>query len=128
MHNSLYFHRIGFYIEPYYSALIISMSFKNEYMASALVIALLATIALIPLKSADAQVLPRTTVGEVLSDSAKQKIADLKTNHPELGALADKLQTMNVTQVTNEIAALLDFGQTMVVAVKNLQGNMTARQ
>src|SRR5687768_830511 len=99
---------------------------KDQYVASALIITLLATVAVIPLKSADAQVFPVTTVGEALSNSTKQKIADLKTNHPELGALADKVQTMNVTQATNEIAALLDFGQTMVIAVKNLQGNMTA--
>jgi hypothetical protein len=104
------------------------MRFKNEYTVSALVIGLLATVALITLKSVDAQVLPRTTVEEVLSESTKQKIANLKTNHPELGALADKLQTVNVTQVTNEIAAILDFGQTMVIAIKNLQGYMSAGQ
>jgi hypothetical protein len=104
------------------------MRFKNEYTVSALVIGLLATVALITLKSVDAQVLPRTTVEEVLSESTKQKIANLKTNHPQLGALADKLQTVNVTQVTNEIAAILDFGQTMVIAIKNLQGYMSAGQ
>ena len=69
------------------------MRFKNEYTVSALVIGLLATVALITLKSVDAQVLPRTTVEEVLSESTKQKIANLKTNHPELGALADKLDS-----------------------------------
>ena len=50
----------------------------------------------------------------------------IKTDHPELGALADRMQTMKVTEVTNELAALLDFGQTMMGAVKNLQGNMTS--
>jgi hypothetical protein len=35
------------------------------------------------------------------------------------------MQTMNVTEVTSELAALLEFGQTKMGAVKNLQGNIT---
>ena len=68
--------------------------------------------------------LPR--LGEVLSDNVKDRMTKIKTDHPELGALADRMQTMKLTEVTNELAALLDFGQTMMGAVKNLQGNMTS--
>ena len=67
-------------------------------------------------------------LGGDLSDAVKQKMTKLKTNHPELGALADRMQTMNVTEVTSELAALLDFGQTMMGAVKNLQGNMSSTE
>ena len=56
--------------------------------------------------------------GEHLSDKVKQKMTTLKTNHPELGALADRMLTMNVTEVTNELAALLEFGQTTMGAVR----------
>lgn len=55
-----------------------------------------------------------------MSEKVKQKMTDMKTDHPELGALADRIQTMNVTEVTSELAALLDFGQTMMVALQEL--------
>jgi hypothetical protein len=35
----------------------------------------------------------------------KERITNLKTNHPELGALADRMQTMNVTEVTKEFTS-----------------------
>jgi hypothetical protein len=78
-----------------------------------------------PMKYVDAQ---RTKLGDVIPDNMQQRMDNLKSEHPELGALADKMQTMNVTQATEELAALLEFGQTMMSAVKNLQGNMSAAQ
>lgn len=65
-------------------------------------------------------------VGEVLSNSMKERITDLKSDHPELGALADRMETMNATQVTAELSTILDFGHTVMNAVKNMQGNTTA--
>ena len=83
-------------------------------------VTLLATIVLMPLKYAEAQNATTHKVGEMMSDKVKQKMTDMKTDHPELGALADRMQTMKLTEVTNELAALLDFGQTMMGALKNL--------
>ena len=77
------------------------------------------------MKYVDAQ---RTKLGDVIPDNMQQRMDNLKSEHPELSALADKMQTMNVTQATEELAALLEFGQTMMSAVKNLQGNMSAAQ
>ena len=99
---------------------------KCEFVAVALAITLMATVALIPLKYAEAQNATLPKLGEHISDNMKERMTEMKTNHPELGAMADRMQTMNVTQVTNELAALLEFGQTMMGAVKNLQGNMTS--
>lgn len=99
---------------------------KCEFVAVAFAVTLLATIALMPLKYAEAQNATTPRLGEHLSDKVKQKITEIEKNHPELGAMADKMQKMNVTQATEELAVLLDFGQTMMGAVKNLQGNMTA--
>jgi hypothetical protein len=98
---------------------------KCEIMALAVMAALLATVALVPLKNAEAQNATSPKLGEHLS-KVQEKMTEIKTNHPELGTLADRMQTMNVTEATAELAALLDFGQTMMGAVKNLQGNMTA--
>ena len=99
---------------------------RCELVALAFMVTLLATATLMPLKYAEAQNATTPRLGEHLSDKVQQKMTDMKTNHPELGALADKMQTMNVTEATEELQALLDFGQTMMGAVKNMQGNMTA--
>jgi hypothetical protein len=99
---------------------------KGNFVRSALAVLLFSVIILMLIDYAEAQNATSPRLGEHLSDKLKQKITDIKTNHPELGALADRMQTMNVTEVTDEMAAILEFGQTMVGAVKNLQGNMTS--
>ena len=101
---------------------------KGGFVAVAFAVTLLATVALMPLKYAEAQNATTPRIGEHLGDKVNQKMTEIKTNHPELGALADRMQTMNVTEATSELAAMLDFGQTMMGALKNLQGNMSAAQ
>jgi hypothetical protein len=100
---------------------------KVAFGAMTLVIALLATLAIMPLKYSAAQNATTPTMGEIMSERVKEKIAQFKTNHPELGALADRMQMMNVTQVANEVEVLLDFGKEMVTTMRNLSGNMTTR-
>ena len=99
---------------------------KRNFVESALTVLVFSVIGLMLLDYAEAQNATLPRVGEHLSDTLKQKMTNIKTDHPELGALADRMQTMNVTEVTSELAALLDFGQTMMGAVKNLQGNMSS--
>ena len=46
-----------------------------------------------PLKYAEAQNATTPRIGEHLGDKVNQKMTEIKTNHPELGALADRMQT-----------------------------------
>ena len=43
-------------------------------------------------------------LGEHISDNMKERMTEMKTNHREPGAMADKMETMNVTQPTDQLA------------------------
>jgi hypothetical protein len=88
----------------------------NSYVVLILLVLLLA-MDITPMKFAEAQYATRHRV-EVLSDAAKQKSEALKTEHPKLGVLADRILTkMNVTEeATKELTAFLDFGQRQLSA------------
>jgi hypothetical protein len=57
---------------------------RCEFVALALVVTLLATVALMPLKYAEAQNATTPRLGEHLGgDKMKQKMTEIKTNHPD---------------------------------------------
>ncbi len=97
------------------------------YIASALIITLLASVVLMPFKYVEAQNAIKTKLGDVLSGDVTEKITTkLKADHPELASLGEKLQTMNLTQTLNELVTILELSNELVKGIKNLQGNMSA--
>jgi len=101
-------------------------SSKTTLAVTALVISIIATVAIMPLKYAAAQG-PLTNLGDVLPDSFKERITKMKADHPELASLGEKLQTMNMTKAVGELESMLDLAKEMTTGIKNLQGNMTAK-
>jgi hypothetical protein len=94
---------------------------------TALIITLLGALAIMPLKYAAAQGGALSNLGDVLPDRFKEKITAMKSNHPELASLGEKVQSMNITQGIAELEDMLDMAKEMTTGIKNLQGNMTAK-
>lgn len=64
-------------------------------------------------------------LGDHITEAGNQKIEELRANNPELGTLADKLQEMNVQDAVENLLAVVQFTETMMTALSNLQGNTT---
>jgi len=95
---------------------------KVAFGAMVLAISLLATLAIMPLKYSAAQNATNTgPIREILAG----KVEQMKSQHPELASLADKLQNMNVTQISDEVASMLDLAKDVVTGLKNIAGNST---
>ncbi|MGA9154031.1 MAG: hypothetical protein WBZ36_25910 [Candidatus Nitrosopolaris sp.] len=85
------------------------MSNKNriEYVVIALVTALLATVATVPLKYAAAQNATSSQTEETMTESMiKAKIAQLKAEHPVFAAVLDTVRSMNATETLKAILAV----------------------
>ena len=85
------------------------MSNKNRigYVAIALVAALLATVATMPLKNAAAQNATSSQTGETMTESIiKAKVAQLKAEHPVFAAVLEHVQSMNAVETLKAILAV----------------------
>ena len=85
------------------------MSNKNKigYVAIALVTALLATVATVPLKYAAAQNATSSEREEMMTEAMiKAKVAQLKSEHPVFAAVLDRIQSMNAVETLKAILAV----------------------
>ena len=85
------------------------MSNKNKigYVAIALVAALLATLATVPLKYAAAQNATGSEREEMMTEAMiKAKVAQLKSEHPVFATVLDRIQSMNAVETLKAILAV----------------------
>ena len=85
------------------------MSNKNKigYVAIALVAALLATVATVPLKYAAAQNATGSEREEMMTEAMiKAKVAQLKSEHPVFAAVLDRIQSMNAVETLKAMLAV----------------------
>jgi hypothetical protein len=85
------------------------MTNKNRfgYVAIALVTALLATVATVPLKYVAAQNATSSQTEETMTESMiKAKIAQLKAEHPVFVTVLEAVQSMNATETLKAILAV----------------------
>jgi hypothetical protein len=85
-----------------------TMTNKNRfgYVAVALVAALLATVATVPLKYAAAQNATSSQMEEMTESMIKAKIAQLKAEHPVFVTVLEAVQSMNATDTLKAILAV----------------------
>ncbi len=101
-----------------------------QYLAMALIVSLLATVAVMPLKYAAAQNANMPQSEEMMTeDMIKAKIAQFKSEHPQLGTLLDKLQSMDMAQTLKTIIAIHPLERLLDAHARNLllQGLAEAR-
>ena len=94
---------------------------KFGFAGMALAAVLLATVVVLPLRYAAAQNATMSLPGGMVTrDMIKAKIDLMRSEHPELGAVLDKVQSLDVPQTLKELIGALELQDVLIAHGKIL--------
>jgi hypothetical protein len=98
-----------------------SKQMKFGFAGMALAAVLLATVAVLPLRYAAAQNATMSLPGGMMAkDMIKAKIDQMRSEHPELAAVLDKVQSLDVPQTLKTLIGALELQDVLIAHGKIL--------